>query len=173
MYNQVTKSLHVNTKLKFPAPYWILEVILKAHELPEKKALEAERLAFAHLLHTDVAQNLMRLFLVQDGLKKQSKVSLNWDKPSTIGVVGAGLMGAGIAQLLLVKGFSVVLVDTSKQLLGEGLKRIKILCKYAEENHIIEKGETEKLLAKLTQATSLDGLMFLILYFLIYSFGRS
>lgn len=43
---------------------------------------------------------------------------------ATVGVVGAGTMGSGIAEVFAQAGYDVVLVDTSDEFLDRGLKRI-------------------------------------------------
>lgn len=43
----------------------------------------------------------------------------------TVGVLGAGLMGAGIAHVTLDKGLNVVLKDTNKEGLARGIAQIE------------------------------------------------
>jgi 3-hydroxybutyryl-CoA dehydrogenase len=55
----------------------------------------------------------------------------------TIGVVGAGQMGSGIAQVAARSGFSVIMSDLNEELVQRGLKNIvKILTKNVEKGKI-------------------------------------
>ena len=56
----------------------------------------------------------------------------------TIGVVGAGTMGSGIAQLAAQNGFDVVIRDIEQELVDEGLARIEENLQEAEEREIID-----------------------------------
>ncbi|WP_255197550.1 3-hydroxyacyl-CoA dehydrogenase family protein [Halorarius litoreus] len=56
----------------------------------------------------------------------------------TIGVIGAGTMGSGIAQLAAQNGFDVVMRDIEQELVDDGLARIETDLREAEEREIIE-----------------------------------
>ncbi|MBI5527667.1 MAG: 3-hydroxybutyryl-CoA dehydrogenase [Deltaproteobacteria bacterium] len=73
---------------------------------------------------------------------------------STIGVIGAGQMGAGIAQVSLTSGFSVVMMDISDDLVKKGRDRIASGLKKLEEKGKIESGEAEWLTNQMKLATT-------------------
>ena len=50
---------------------------------------------------------------------------MNQNTPKTIGVVGAGTMGAGIAHVAAAAGFEVIIHDLSGDILGKALERIR------------------------------------------------
>lgn len=57
----------------------------------------------------------------------------------TIGIVGAGQMGAGIAQVAAMNGFSVLLNDIKEPFLDSGIKRIeKSLSSLVKKERIVE-----------------------------------
>jgi 3-hydroxybutyryl-CoA dehydrogenase len=71
-----------------------------------------------------------------------------------VGVVGAGQMGAGIAQVAAMKGFAVVLSDIKDVFLDNGMKRIqKSLASFAKKDRITEE-EKDAALARIQ--TTLD-----------------
>jgi 3-hydroxybutyryl-CoA dehydrogenase len=75
-----------------------------------------------------------------------------------IGVLGAGLMGAGIAQVAAVSGFEVTLVEVSDELLQKGLSNIgKALARLAEKGALSAERK-DAALARLRGATSYDEL---------------
>jgi len=57
-------------------------------------------------------------------------------KISTVGVIGAGQMGAGIAQVFAAAGYSTMLWDTFPQSLEKGMKGI-----HAQLDRMVEKGK--------------------------------
>jgi 3-hydroxybutyryl-CoA dehydrogenase len=76
----------------------------------------------------------------------------------TVGVVGAGTMGNGIAQVFAQAGFSVTLVDIAMPLLDRARAAIdKSLGKFVEKNRI-SASERDEALGRLSLATSVDQL---------------
>jgi len=76
----------------------------------------------------------------------------------TVGVVGAGTMGNGIAQVFAQSGFSVTLVDIAMPLLDRARAAIdKSLAKFVEKNRI-SASERDEALGRLSLATSVDQL---------------
>lgn len=75
-----------------------------------------------------------------------------------VGVLGAGLMGSGIAQVAAVSGYQVTIVEVSEELVKKGLAGIeKSLAKFAEKGSITaeQKDATQ---ARLRGSTKLDDL---------------
>lgn len=151
IYHSVVKQLHIKTRLRYPAPYWILDVILSSYELSTASAIDKETEGFAHLIKTPIAKELTKLFLISDKLKKIQNDD-NWilSKNRTIGVIGAGLMGSSIAHIFIEKGFNVLLIDQSKEILEFGVKRVQLLL-----NHTLQ--GTDKI-SQLKVDTKLEGL---------------
>src|SRR5262245_55842159 len=73
-----------------------------------------------------------------------------------IGVLGAGLMGAGIAQVAATSGYEVTLVDISDELIEKGLSGIeKSLARLAEKG-AISAGQKDGGMSRLHGATKLE-----------------
>src|SRR5690349_5436440 len=76
----------------------------------------------------------------------------------TIGVVGAGTMGNGIAQAFAQSGFSVTLVDVAQPMLDRARKTIATsLAKFVEKGKLTSAVRDESL-ARLSTATSIEAL---------------
>lgn len=85
---------------------------------------EAERNGFGELSATPQSKGLIGLFRGQTECKKNRFG--NPPKPAkTIGVLGAGLMGAGIVQVSIDKGYKVILKDTNEAGLARGISQIQ------------------------------------------------
>ncbi|MFN8079896.1 MAG: 3-hydroxyacyl-CoA dehydrogenase family protein [Kineosporiaceae bacterium] len=75
--------------------------------------------------------------------------------PSTVAVVGAGLMGSGIAQVAAVAGHDVVLRDVSQDAVNRGLEAISTsLARFAAKNKITA-ADADAALARITGTTDL------------------
>lgn len=74
----------------------------------------------------------------------------------TIGVVGAGQMGHGIAQTAIQKGFSVILMDVKKEILESAFQRISSGLDKLVKKGVMSEGEKYEAIKKLTMVDSLE-----------------
>jgi len=80
------------------------------------------------------------------------------ERTATIGVVGAGTMGAGIAGVASAGGYDVVLVDTSEEFLDRGLRRITAyLDRIAAAGRLSDRNR-DAILSRIEGTTSLEHL---------------
>src|SRR6266436_3416324 len=76
----------------------------------------------------------------------------------TIGIIGAGTMGNGIAQVFAQAGFGVCLVDIAEPMLDRARDTIgKSLGKFVEKGKLTE-ADRDEALGRIATATSLDAL---------------
>jgi len=105
----------------YPAPPRILEAIRTGVEHGPAAGLEAEARAFAELLFTPEARALIHLFFAQSAARKNPFRASAQPRPvERLAVIGAGLMGAGIAQVSVQRGFRVLLEDRELGLAAKG-----------------------------------------------------
>ena len=71
-----------------------------------------------------------------------------------VAVIGAGVMGPGIAQTFLMGGHDAVLIDISQEALNKGLKEVESCLKLMEEMEIIE--GADEMYTRLAVSTSMD-----------------
>ncbi|QQR55980.1 MAG: enoyl-CoA hydratase/isomerase family protein [Candidatus Melainabacteria bacterium] len=139
-------AVYAATKGKYPAPPEALKVVLKAISTDEDKldsVFDKESQAFAKLATTPVSSNLVNIFFAQTESKKTNFDTKNSEKPKVIGVLGAGVMGAGIAQAAAYKGFEVYLKDIDQAALDKGVQTVKGLF-----DNLVEKGRMSESEAK-------------------------
>lgn len=74
----------------------------------------------------------------------------------SIGVVGAGTMGAGIAQISAQAGFETVLYDISQEFVDKGLERIRVFLQRSRERGKITAEGEQQTLARLVSSLKLD-----------------
>ncbi|MBU3003900.1 fatty acid oxidation complex subunit alpha FadB [Paraglaciecola arctica] len=108
----------------YPAPHMMVETISKAAGLDRDGALKLENQGFATLAKTDAAKAQVGIFLadqlVKGKGKKQAKAAKKAIKQTA--VLGAGIMGGGIAYQSAVKGTPVIMKDINQAALDLGLK---------------------------------------------------
>jgi len=111
----------------FPAVEKALEVVLKgSSSWNEKDSLEREREAIVELIAGDTTRQLMNLFFLQEKAKKFSVPNTPREVTpvSRAAVIGAGVMGAGIAQWLSSRGVPVILRDVDAERVAGGMGKI-------------------------------------------------
>ena len=145
----VGKLTHGN----YPSAQKIIKVIHDGIQIPVDRALEIEARNFTHAVCTKEAKNMIRtgFFAIQDAAKGKARPK---DEPkyeiNKLGILGAGMMGAGIAYVSAKAGMDVVLKDVTV----EGAEKGKAYSSMLLDKAIAKKRSTpekkETLLAKIT-----------------------
>jgi 3-hydroxyacyl-CoA dehydrogenase/enoyl-CoA hydratase/3-hydroxybutyryl-CoA epimerase len=107
----------------YPAARAILQVVYEGLQVQFDTALHIESRWFAKILRSPEATAMIRsLFVSMQELNKGARRPAN-EPPTTlkkIGIVGAGFMGAGIAQVSAAAGLQVVLIDRDQETADKG-----------------------------------------------------
>lgn len=77
---------------------------------------------------------------------------------STVGVIGCGLMGSGIAQVCAQKGYKTIVREVNEELLGRGLGRIRTFLAEGVKRGKVAQADADRALANLSGTTSLADL---------------
>ncbi|HEY6071203.1 MAG TPA: 3-hydroxyacyl-CoA dehydrogenase NAD-binding domain-containing protein, partial [Chthoniobacterales bacterium] len=101
-----------------------LGIITVAGTKPIDESLKLEVDAIVDLGKTESTQNLIRNFFLAEKYKKGTS-SQKFEKVAHAAVIGAGVMGAGIAQWLSSRGVTVILRDVNREILDRGLANIE------------------------------------------------
>lgn len=105
------------------APGRALEIIKRAGDSSIAESLAMEVDAISELGATEATQNLIRNFFLADKYRKGSSKTAP-EKIQHAAVIGAGVMGSGIAQWLSSRGVSVILRDVDSAAIDRGLANI-------------------------------------------------
>jgi 3-hydroxyacyl-CoA dehydrogenase/enoyl-CoA hydratase/3-hydroxybutyryl-CoA epimerase len=105
--------------------------------------LAAERAAAGRLALTPACRHLVGVFLLREKSRKLPPELQAYapSKVTRVGIIGAGVMGAGIAQLAALRGCEVYLQEVNEEALGRGIFRINELFQKAAARGIV--GEQE------------------------------
>lgn len=104
----------------YPAPYALIDLWVKYYDTTEVM-LEQEAQSVAKLIVGRTAQNLIRVFQLQDQLKGLGRVE--GYQPKHVHVIGGGVMGGDIAAWCAYRGFTVTIQDRKHEALANVIKR--------------------------------------------------
>jgi len=123
IYRQARTRTERRTRGNYPAPPRIIDAVRTGMEEGLEPGLDTERQHFGELVFTPESQALVSIFFA----KRDAETNPQPEQArpvDTVGVLGAGLMGSGIAQVSAQNGLDVVLTDQSLALAAEGKKAI-------------------------------------------------
>lgn len=157
IFSQARKKTMKETKGNYPAPPKIIDAIEYGYKHGLDKGLENETILFGELGATQESRNLVNLFFGMNASKKVPEPELV--KPvKKMAVLGAGLMGSGIADVSVNKGdYRVLLKDQTMKQAALGEKEIWDSLNEKVEKRIITDFERDKTISKVTGTDSYDG----------------
>lgn len=120
------RKMRAATRGHYPALEAALRVVSKARCSSTGDSLRREREAIASLAPGPECRNLMRLFFLTEKAKK-SPAGDSGPGIASVAVIGAGVMGSGIAQWCASKGLHVLLRDIDAGKVAAGMARIRKL----------------------------------------------
>jgi 3-hydroxyacyl-CoA dehydrogenase/enoyl-CoA hydratase/3-hydroxybutyryl-CoA epimerase len=141
---------------RYPAPLEVIEVLRengaaygdRVRGEVRAKQMEREARGFGKCAATDVSKNLIQLFFLTEAVKKSTGAGENV-QPSTVrhaAVLGAGVMGGGIAQLFAEKALPVRMKDLTPQALAAGVQAAtKLWQKQVQRKRITSRELQQKL----------------------------
>ena len=143
----------------YPAPFKILEILPEILALPVEEALRVEARAFGVLAATAVHRNLLHVFHLREDARKVARAlpGVEAAPVSRIGVLGAGVMGGGIAQLAAGNGIHVRMKDIRDEAVGGGLKHARALFQKGVKRRRMTPREAEEAMGRITGTLSYEG----------------
>ncbi|MDN7137302.1 fatty acid oxidation complex subunit alpha FadB [Pseudidiomarina sp. 1ASP75-14] len=136
----------------YPAPHAAIKAIEDGARSHREEALNAENEAFVGLTQTDACHAQVGIFMADQFVKGKAKKAAKQASKEikTAAVLGAGIMGGGIAYQSAYKGVPVVMKDIRQEALDQGMgEASKILGKMVERGKIDHK-KMAKVLSSIT-----------------------
>ncbi|MEA2571332.1 MAG: 3-hydroxyacyl-CoA dehydrogenase / enoyl-CoA hydratase / 3-hydroxybutyryl-CoA epimerase [Acidobacteriota bacterium] len=157
IFRKARKSVMELTHGRYPAPLKAIDVMEYGYSKGIEAGLAREVEEAASLVTSDVAQNLVRLFFMMEDAKKDHFTA----KPREVtnaGVLGAGVMGGGIAQIIADKTDAAVRMrDINWKAIAGGLKAASKVWKRKVDRRSMKRGEMLRKLARITSTTDWSG----------------
>jgi len=152
---RVRPQLLRKTRGHYPAVTKALEVVTHGISKPIAQSLALEREGILELVRTETTRNLIRIFLLQDRAKKLSipEASRSEIQPvARVAVIGAGVMGAGIAQWISARQTPVILRDINVEQVARGMATIGKLYRDGTKRRVFTPLEARQGLDRVTPA---------------------
>jgi 3-hydroxyacyl-CoA dehydrogenase/enoyl-CoA hydratase/3-hydroxybutyryl-CoA epimerase len=137
---RIRSQLMKKTRGHYPAVLKALKVVTRGISRSVSDALALERERILELVQGNACRNLIRIFLLQERAKKQV---IPWVGPATelkpiarTAVIGAGVMGAGIAQWFSSRQLPVILSDINTEQVAKGMAAIAKTYKEGAKRHV-------------------------------------
>ncbi len=144
LFKAAREKLLKETGWHYPAPLEALSVLEESCGLPIEAALEIENDHIADVFGGEVQRNLLAIFFWTEEVKKETGVADPAVRPrevSRIGVLGAGVMGGGIAQLAADRGLPARMKDIDPKALAHGYAAAAAVWKQAIEHRRLKPRE--------------------------------
>ncbi len=145
------------TRGQYPAPLAALKAMKEGVNRPLDEGLAIEQTCIQELIGSQITSNLIAQFFTNTRLQRDSGVDDPNVKPRTInavGVLGAGLMGAGIATANARRGVRATMVDIDAARVEDGLKRAREVVEGRIAIGRAKPADLADLLSRLTATTS-------------------
>ncbi len=136
----------------YPAPIKAIELITQSASLSRDQAIEKEAGVFYELSQSPEARALIGLFVGDQFVARKAKsyanaLSKSLPQISQAAVVGAGIMGGGIAYQSVIKGCPVVMKDIAQPALDLGISEAKKLLNKAVSKGKLDQTKASNILA--------------------------
>jgi 3-hydroxyacyl-CoA dehydrogenase / enoyl-CoA hydratase / 3-hydroxybutyryl-CoA epimerase len=159
LFDQARKRTLAATGGHYPAPLRAIEVVRVGIEEGRQAGFAAEARAAADLATSPVAKNLIHLFWLTEGVKKPERRPAGERREiRQAAVLGAGVMGGGIAQLIAEKtGLPVRLKDVQEAALASGMGHAAALFRQRVERRRLSKVEARRRMALIRPTLDYSG----------------
>ncbi|AFM24835.1 3-hydroxyacyl-CoA dehydrogenase NAD-binding domain-containing protein [Desulfomonile tiedjei] len=154
----VTSAARVQAEKKakgYLAPFKVIEALENGLSPDIEADIRREGELFAECALSDVAKNLIGIFLNTRAAGRLTRISRV--KPADtkqVAVLGGGVMGSGIVNLLLRRGFDAVLWDITEEAVDRGVASVRKTFEHAIKRKKMLPTELETLLDKRLRVTT-------------------
>src|ERR1700757_1404758 len=135
------------------APWRALEIINRTLSISPNESLKLELGGIVELGKTEWTQNLIRNFFLAEKYKKGTSRTQP-EKIVHAAVIGAGVMGSGIAQWLSSRGVTVILRDVAREQIDRGLANVEKIYRDAVKRGLMNEEKAKQGRARICGSTA-------------------
>ena len=159
LFREAGKRAVAKTHGNYPAVPKILEVMEAHLAKGAAGANDVEARRFGELVVSEVSRQLVGIFAASQSLKKETWVSegVQPREVGAVGILGAGLMGAGIATVAVQNGMRARIKDRDDAALGRGLATVRGILDERVARKALRAVERDRLLDSITTTTDVSG----------------
>ena len=156
IYRKARKMAQQQTRGNYPAPAAIIDCVEAGREHGRSSGYATEARLFDKLVQSPQSRQLVRLFFAMNARKK-NPLHKKARPVKNLGIVGAGLMGAGIASVSVKNGITTLLRDIDGEAVAAGERSIWHELERRVRRKIISPFERDRIFSNLTGTTDLHG----------------
>ncbi|ELR16970.1 3hydroxyacyl-CoA dehydrogenase, NAD binding domain containing protein [Acanthamoeba castellanii str. Neff] len=134
-------------------PFACLDAVQAGVQMGGSSGVDAERRAVVACLYNDASEAMTHAFFAERKTANVSGVTDQGLQPRpirSVGIIGGGLMGSGIATALLFSGIAVVIKEVSRQLLDAVVNTVTANLDRAVERRRLTREQRDRLLSMVT-----------------------
>lgn len=153
------RSVMEKTGGHYPAPLAILDVVKRSLGAPLDRALALEAEAAGGLIASPVSRNLIHVFRMREAARKGEGVAA-LDRATgvrRVAVVGAGVMGGGVAHLMADNGIEVRVKDIRHEAVGGALQHARALFRKGVDRRKLSASEAEQRMERISGGLDYGG----------------
>jgi 3-hydroxyacyl-CoA dehydrogenase len=159
MFEEKRKSIARRARNQ-KAPYHCIAAVEAAVSQPFDEGVQTERRLFQELENSDEARGLRYAFFAERAVSKIPALPKDAPLPAikSVGIVGAGTMGGGIAMSFADFGIPVKLVEATPEALEKGMQRIRDNYAISVQRGSLKQEEMDKRLPRIQPVESLSAI---------------
>jgi 3-hydroxyacyl-CoA dehydrogenase/enoyl-CoA hydratase/3-hydroxybutyryl-CoA epimerase len=159
LFRKTHQMVSAESKGHYPAPFEVLKVLKESLGMKRSEGMAVERRGIVNLVSSPISKSLIRLFFLSQTIKKDpgAKVQGNAREITSGAVVGAGVMGGGIAWLFTKNDTSVRIKDLTWEAVGTGLAAASKIYKQLIKIRKYKPTEVSMKMHKITGGTDYTG----------------
>jgi len=159
IFRKARQSVMEKTGGHYPAPLRALDAVQRGTATSMAEGLKIEARHFGELSVSDVSRALVSVFFATQDIKKDAGYPEGTQAREVrkLGVLGAGLMGAGIATAAADAGVPVRIKDASHEALGRGLRHAREVYDERRKRKSLTSLEVRKRMDRLSPTVDYSG----------------
>lgn len=149
------------TRGNYPAPHAIMSALVEGAQVDFETACRIESRYFTKLATGQVSKNMIAAFWTQLNQIKKGGSRPSAVPPQTtkkVGVLGAGMMGHGIAYVSAYAGMEVVMADATPEQAAAGKAKIAAIMERRVRQGRMAQGEMDEILGRVRETAVYDDL---------------